>query len=862
MNFGRAVFVVQAGRAPAPALAVLRAVAPALERLLVLVREAADLDAVRAAAVAVAPSVEVVHAEVLDAAELARRCAADDADLLVFAAATMRDAASLAAHRRELHVPVLWPNAGPEPALAPIAQITCIALDARAQGAIEVFLRDRATPAHHVRVLSPVEIPREAVAAGRLRAGIDATIEVSSPPGATALPRWLAAWVRERPVELVVCATMSTALLVGAVRDVPILLVPPLAAFRTRTRDALDVADAIEDRGAVRLRVDRVGWASRLAPIDDGATLELVDDHRTVATVVARGGEVELPNELSAIAIRRAPTEVAIPIAIVRPGLRTYVLCDAELADDTLAAIHATLETAVGIHVLAVRLRPTRPADTIRARFLAARLSAAVVDARAVLDEGDALDVAGVLDAVRLARVAARLARAGFAIAALVHRGPLAPDVDGAVAIDAGEVAARLGDALATPPPAAAAAPATPGNRIELELDNATARAWLLDAIAAATTTFALQLYMAADDDIGAAVEASLAAAGARGVVVRVLVDSLHARYGSPVPDNPLLARLAQRPGVELRAIAPITTASSWTELKQRDHRKLAIADGRIALVGGRNLGHEYYAGFDEVALAASTPWREVPWLDGGGRLEGPIVAELAAAFRERWREAGGGDFAIEPVPPAGSSSARVVLHHGLRDARTLDTYRALIDGARAHVTVVNGFPLVLELQHALVRACARGVAVRVVTGHVAPTHAGEPFPGALTAARTAMTDLVHSRLDPIVAAGGEVWTYAPPFSSGWDPELGVVHAHVHAKVTSVDGERCTIGSANLDVTAAYWESELLVVVEDPAVVRALDATLAAVIAGSTPLRRDDPAWQRDAARRAWMRRWPGLLAP
>ncbi len=58
-----------------------------------------------------------------------------------------------------------------------------------------------------------------------------------------------------------------------------------------------------------------------------------------------------------------------------------------------------------------------------------------------------------------------------------------------------------------------------------------------------------LQIYMALDDDVGSAVEAALAEAGARGVTVRVVVDSLHGLHGSLGARNPLLERLGGRRG-------------------------------------------------------------------------------------------------------------------------------------------------------------------------------------------------------------------------------------------------------------------------------------------------------------------------
>ncbi|HKU44576.1 MAG TPA: phosphatidylserine/phosphatidylglycerophosphate/cardiolipin synthase family protein, partial [Polyangiales bacterium] len=541
-------------------------------------------------------------------------------------------------------------------------------------------------------------------------------------------------------------------------------------------------------------------------------------------------------------------------IRVIRPTLRELWLYDAEL---TAAALHA-LQT-LAADSIAVRLRPTRSRRVIRQGLRAAGLPLLIVDARAVLDEGDALDVSEALDAVRLARVAARLQRAGFKVAGIVYRGIVRPLGQGFRALSEGELvsASPAGeseqDAQSSYP--------SGGNAIELELDNTKARRWLLEAIAHSTHSVNLQSYMALDDAVGRATCDALAAAAARGVTVRVLVDSLHGMHGSFGASNPLLVKLAAVAGVELRASRPIVELPTLLDLKQRDHRKLLVCDGRLALVGGRNLSHEYYVGFDEVPLTAACDWRMLPWLDAGARLEGPVVADVQRAFREAWVDAGGASFEIASPLPLGSCAARVVVHRGLRDANTLETYLELIASAKAHVYVVNGFPLMLELQHALLGALRRGVRVRALCGHVTPTHGSQPFGGAWSAARMAATELVHSRLDPLVAAGAEAYLFALRDIPGWSQGLGVVHPHVHAKAISVDGVQCAVGSANLDITASYWESEVLVVVEDAAITRCFETQLDARIATSTALRSDDAAWQESAKRRTWMRHWPGVLS-
>jgi phosphatidylserine/phosphatidylglycerophosphate/cardiolipin synthase-like enzyme len=493
-----------------------------------------------------------------------------------------------------------------------------------------------------------------------------------------------------------------------------------------------------------------------------------------------------------------------------------------------------------------------------------------VIDAGAVLDEGDAHDISPILDAVRLARTAARMRACGFHVPAIVYLGSRRPSTIDLAALQPQELSTFVPPdpsgssgrtTVASALDATTGSEVIAGNRIEVELDNPKARNWLLRAIERSERRVHFQVYMALDDDVGRPVEAALAAAAARGVTVRVLVDSLHGLHGSLGLHNPILDRLSARPGVELRVGRPITGESSLEDLKLRDHRKLVVVDGRVALLGGRNLSHEYYTGFEEVPLHSAMTWRMVPWLDAGARVEGPAVAELDRSFLQAWTDAGGRAFDIAPCPQAGTSAARVIVHRGLRDAHTVEAYVALIDSARSHVAVVNGFPLLLEIQHALLRALKRGVRVRTLVGNLTPRSDDEPFEGPWATARTLATSFVHSRMDPIVAAGGECYEFVVPRQPDWHPSVGNIRPHVHAKALSVDGRVCAVGSANLDVTAGYWESELLLVVEDQSIATAVEARFDELFKASQRVDPEDPDWKRRAERRRWMRYWPGVLS-
>ena len=886
MKYRRVLLVAELGADASAAVAMIRRVAPAAELLLVVahmserkfawfsgedpgdLNEAAiaSMDALRKSTTGAATDVEVKLAADLDAGNLAEIAAMSEIDLVVAAGLLpLRVLALLAEVRKRRSLPVLWSARAPL-SDRPIRNIRCEAIGSRARAAVAAFLRDHGDSTLHATVVLLESHVRDREAALSI-AGIEAQVDLVTP----AAPR-------KGTIDLLVLPRFPSVLLEPHSWPAPILILSPLHAVAPGLRRAIDAADLVNDSDFMRTSIHYAGGIGRCDPILD-QDVAFVSAGRIVAVITTSNGEGELPVGLAgeSLGVFRVGertgfdplTAIEHQVTVIRPGTRPLLLFDSELADRDLALL-AGLKSQETPDMLAVRMRPTRSCNSIRVRLRQAGLSTRVADASAVLDEGAALDVPEAVDPVRLARVGARMRAAGFPVIAIVHRGPHTPGTIGFAAVRAGEMRA-MPLMFHAPAPhsrsldsrleATTGAALLPGNRIEVEMDNAKARRWLLEAIAASRQRVHLQLYMALDDDVGEPVEAALAAAGARGVTVRVVVDSLHGFEGSFGTHNPLLERLGARPGVELRLSRPLTGVPSLEDLKQRDHRKVAVIDGAVALIGGRNLSHEYYTGFDEVKLTADSKWRQVPWLDAGARVEGPAVAALERSFLDAWTAAGGDSYHIVGQPAVGSSAARVVVHHGLRDACSLEVYLVLIETARSRVYAVNGFPLILEIQHALLRAIGRGVRVRVLFGNLTPTHDGTPFKGEWSRARTAATELVHSRIDALVAAGGECYQFAVRERPGWTHGLGVVNPHVHAKVMSVDGRVCSVGSANLDITAGYWENEVMLIVEDESITRGLETRIDQLIGDSQSVDRNDRQWQLTARRRRWMRHWPGVLS-
>jgi len=392
---------------------------------------------------------------------------------------------------------------------------------------------------------------------------------------------------------------------------------------------------------------------------------------------------------------------------------------------------------------------------------------------------------------------------------------------------------------------------------LALLLDNESARRSLIERIDGAERSVWLQTFMFEQDEVGELITDALRRAAERGVEVRLLVDAVFAGHGALGRTNPLLVPLADHATAEVRAARAV---DALADLRRRDHRKALVIDGTVARISGRNVGAPYFRGFGEVALTPETEVRAVPWLDASVDVGGGVVRAVAESFSEAWERAGGEVLSREGLPDLedGGMTGHFVVHETLEDAHTLETYRLLFESAERRIMLVNTFPLQFELQRVLLDALRRGVEVRFLVGTVRPQWGdGVPFPG--EAYRELAQQVVHGRLDPLVEAGADVRPLMLPGRAGWDARVTRLFPHVHAKLLTVDGEVATLGSANLDVAASYWDSEALLVVEDATFTGALDAELDALFEASPRRDPNDPAWQEAAAaRRAISLNWPG----
>lgn len=149
----------------------------------------------------------------------------------------------------------------------------------------------------------------------------------------------------------------------------------------------------------------------------------------------------------------------------------------------------------------------------------------------------------------------------------------------------------------------------------------------------AAERTLDLQYFKIHDDRAANAVLAHVANAAERGVRVRILLDDVDA-LGR---DEPLSA-FAVHPNVEVRVFNPFVLRGRFglghvveflgdsDRLGRRMHNKLFVADDAAAIVGGRNLGNEYFA------VGAGDAFVDLDLF-----VAGPVVRDLSSSFDEYW---------------------------------------------------------------------------------------------------------------------------------------------------------------------------------------------------------------------------------
>ncbi|WP_245805073.1 phospholipase D-like domain-containing protein [Amycolatopsis australiensis] len=353
------------------------------------------------------------------------------------------------------------------------------------------------------------------------------------------------------------------------------------------------------------------------------------------------------------------------------------------------------------------------------------------------------------------------------------------------------------------------------GNRVEVLIDGEESLPSIADAIRHARSHVHIANWHASADfrltrEPGApTLRDLLAEVGARGVEVRVLLWA-----GPPVPAFQPTRRLARR---ERRKFTDGTSVRCVLDSRERTlhchHEKVVVVDDAVAFVGGV----DFTALEGDRHDSPEHPPRPIGWHDLASRLEGPIVADVAGHFRQRWSEVAGEDLPAPEVPaPAGGSRVqllRTVPDHTYGfapkgDFTLLDGYLRALRSARRLIYLENQFLWSPEIAEVLLGKLREPPDDRfrvVLLLPRKPSNGSDTTRGQL--GRLLDADDGHRRLLATTISAHDGESSAP--------------VYVHAKLGIVDDEWLTVGSANLNEHSLFNDTEVNIATDDPAVARA-----------------------------------------
>jgi len=425
-----------------------------------------------------------------------------------------------------------------------------------------------------------------------------------------------------------------------------------------------------------------------------------------------------------------------------------------------------------------------------------------------------------------------------------------------------------------------AAASATDGGSSFRLIDSGTeALQARLALIEGATRSLDLQVYQFASDVTGRALMQALRAAAQRGVRVRVLLDDLYT-----AGDDPLWLALSAQPGLQVRLFNAFLTsrqshfsrllesAIGDNRLHRRMHNKLLLADGVLAIAGGRNIADAYYlstgqgsfvdidvlvAGalvpqmtqaFDlywnsdyshDLASILSTALGDPPRLeDGLTALDRPCsTAPCAALQRARAEptalsaEWAGGRLAMTPAQaqvsydfPSKIESEEVAVDIGMlatSGAQVRLLVAHAIRQARREVLVVSPYLIPGPTGVAgIERLRARGVQMTLLTNSLAATD--EP-----------MVHLGYRKYRrALLREGVALYEWGPAGGTRVLREMLVGGAvlRLHTKAAIIDRELVFLGSMNFDPRSRDLNTEFGLLIQSPVLAEALHAQLRRLI--------------------------------
>ena len=320
--------------------------------------------------------------------------------------------------------------------------------------------------------------------------------------------------------------------------------------------------------------------------------------------------------------------------------------------------------------------------------------------------------------------------------------------------------------------------PATKGNEVELLREGDAIFPSILEGIDHAQSYLLLQFYIVRDDKLGKQFQQHLFGALRRGVRINFIYDEIGSEG---LPDHYIES--LQQAGVKMIAFNSSKGLTNKFQVNFRNHRKMVVADGKAAWVGGANIGDEYTSAHKKVDAVHDTMVK----------VTGPAVKTIQISFLEDWQWASGSSLALDWMPElasSGSDQTVFFLPSGPSDHFETFTlyFLSVINSAKSRLWISTPYFIADEqIISALKLAALRGVDVRIL------------IPDKCDSGLSDLSGWASST--PLQAAGVKFYRHLRGF--------------MHQKIILVDSNLATVGTANIDNRSLRLNFEITLEMRD-----------------------------------------------